>query len=262
MEEIWKSIPGYDGYEVSNTGKVKSYKIKKEGVLLTQRNTKENDLRLKVKLINNAGERKHIGVHRLVMLAFSPIENSELYEVNHKDGNCQNNNLENLEWTTSKENQKHYKEVLIPQRKTEGMFCVGRKAEMYKIIFTNGIVHYYKGYQEIIDNLGVGRGCITRWTNGQLSFYIQDFEKVDSIPENWTNEPVKIPKQRNTVVIEYRRKETEYYDNCHDADKALNLPKGTVLRWSNRNWNKVSQGKVTRLGIKRIYIIKDDDFSN
>lgn len=29
MEEIWKPIPGYDGYEVSNTGKVKSYKIKK-----------------------------------------------------------------------------------------------------------------------------------------------------------------------------------------------------------------------------------------
>ena len=27
MEEIWKPIPGYDGYEVSNTGKVKSYKL-------------------------------------------------------------------------------------------------------------------------------------------------------------------------------------------------------------------------------------------
>ena len=40
MEEIWKPIPGYNGYEVSNTGKVKSYKIKKEGVLLTQSVTK------------------------------------------------------------------------------------------------------------------------------------------------------------------------------------------------------------------------------
>lgn len=262
MEEIWKPIPGYNGYEVSNTGKVKSYKIKKEGILLTQSVTKKDDLRLKVKLINNIGEQKHIGVHRLVMLAFCPIENSELYEVNHKDGNCQNNNLDNLEWMTSEENHKHYKEVLIPQRRTEGTFCVGRKADIYKITFINGIVHYYKGYQEIVDKLGVSRNCITRWANGQLSFYVQNFEKVDSIPENWINEPVKIPKQRNTVVIEYRRKETEYYDDCHKADLALNLPKGTIFRWSNRNWNKVSQGKATQLGIKRVYIIKDDDFSN
>ena len=126
MKEIWKPIPGYDGYEVSNTGKVKSYKIKKEGVLLTQR-AKKDDLRLKVKLINNIGEQKHIGVHRLVMLAFCPIENSELYEVNHKDGNCQNNNLDNLEWVTSEENHKHYKEVLIPRRRAEALFVLEEK---------------------------------------------------------------------------------------------------------------------------------------
>ena len=41
------------------------------------------------------------------MMAFCPVENMEKLEVNHIDGNKRNNNLDNLEWCTSSENQKH-----------------------------------------------------------------------------------------------------------------------------------------------------------
>ena len=53
------------------------------------------------------GRKKTFRLHRLVMLAFKPIENSKDYEVNHIDGNKLNNKLENLEWCTSSENQQH-----------------------------------------------------------------------------------------------------------------------------------------------------------
>lgn len=46
-------------------------------------------------------------VHRLVMLAFKPIENSDMYVVNHIDGIKTHNYIWNLEWTTQKGNVEH-----------------------------------------------------------------------------------------------------------------------------------------------------------
>lgn len=53
------------------------------------------------------GTKKTFRVHRLVLMAFSPVEKMEELEVNHIDGNKKNNRLSNLEWVTSSENQRH-----------------------------------------------------------------------------------------------------------------------------------------------------------
>lgn len=50
------------------------------------------------------GERKHLKGHRMVLNAF--LGESEL-QANHKNGNKQDNSLENLEWVTAKENNDH-----------------------------------------------------------------------------------------------------------------------------------------------------------
>ena len=50
---------------------------------------------------------KHFTIHRLVMLAFKPIDNPEDFEVNHKDGYKSNNYLYNLEWTIRYDNIQH-----------------------------------------------------------------------------------------------------------------------------------------------------------
>jgi len=52
-------------------------------------------------------------VHKLVCIAFHPVEGKEKYDdyndlqVNHKDGNTLNNKEDNLEWVTKSENMKH-----------------------------------------------------------------------------------------------------------------------------------------------------------
>ena len=39
-------------------------------------------------------------VHRIVLSTFAPIEGWEVLTVNHINGNCLDNRLENLEWMT------------------------------------------------------------------------------------------------------------------------------------------------------------------
>jgi len=56
--------------------------------------------------------RKHILVHRLVALKYIKGETAKKHEVNHIDGNKENNNIGNLEWVTHRENQIHSRKVL------------------------------------------------------------------------------------------------------------------------------------------------------
>lgn len=112
VEEIWKPVVGYEGlYKVSNFGRVRSLdrlvKGKKEGFrqnfkgkLLTPIKTIYGYLR--VNLCNDDG-RKAKFVHRLVCTAFLPNPDN-LPQINHKDENPLNNNVENLEWCTGKYN--------------------------------------------------------------------------------------------------------------------------------------------------------------
>ena len=120
MNEIWKAIKGYEGlYEVSNMGKVRSLDRiiverngktqKRKGKELFFTVSKIDDKghmpRARVQLWKNNKSRL-LQVHRLVAEAFIPNP-EEKETVNHIDGNALNNNVQNLEWSTYSENQKH-----------------------------------------------------------------------------------------------------------------------------------------------------------
>jgi hypothetical protein len=75
--------------------------------------------------MNDTGKFKNQYIHRLVAQYFIP--NEEKREVNHIDGNKANNNVKNLEWVTSSENQLHRQHVLnkrITSNRTIGMFDI------------------------------------------------------------------------------------------------------------------------------------------
>ena len=115
MTEIWKDIKGYEGlYKVSNTGKVYSYKRKKELRANGQGYPSVN-------LVNGRSS-KHKYIHRLVAEAFIPNPDNKS-DVNHINGVTNDNRVTNLEWTTRMENiQKYlvsdrYKQVLEEQRR-------------------------------------------------------------------------------------------------------------------------------------------------
>lgn len=114
MKELWKNIPNYEGYQVSNLGRVRTYnKITcKQGI---QRHWKDRILKYKNKSYNPGyrvdlwkdGKPKTLLVARLVAFTFysQDINNSNL-TVDHLDGNRFNNNINNLEIVSLAENIK------------------------------------------------------------------------------------------------------------------------------------------------------------
>lgn len=113
--EIWKDVKGYEGfYQVSNTGRVKSLdrtiyfsdgRIRKYAGQILNRNSKTSS-GYKQCILKVNGISKYAYIHRLVAETF--IENPKnKREVNHINGNKDDNRVENLEWVTASENDYH-----------------------------------------------------------------------------------------------------------------------------------------------------------
>lgn len=97
--EIWKDIPDFEGlYQVSTWGRIKGQR----GILKPYKNAKGY---LKVGLFTD-GKCHKKRINRLVAMTFIPNPNN-YPQLNHKDGNKENNSVTNLEWCNNKYNCEH-----------------------------------------------------------------------------------------------------------------------------------------------------------
>ena len=173
INEEWTKIDEFPWYEVSTLGRVRSIdrdyvdsigrRRYKRGQLIkleVQIGKKDNYKQIMVSLRRD-GKLHRVIVARLVAMAFIP--NPDLLpQVNHKDEDSTNNNVENLEWCTAKYNV-NYND------------CVKRRAKT-----RSRPVNVYDGSMNIIDTLpssveaskkyNICRSSISQCCNGNIDF--------------------------------------------------------------------------------------------
>ena len=125
--EVWKDIPGYEGkYQISNRGRVKSLPrnekfCKRSTAIILKTFTCGSGYQEVI--LKDHGRRKPHLIHRMVATAFVPNPEGK-EEVNHKDGNKDNNDCTNLEWVTPRENIRHSFDELEHKLNTRSVVCV------------------------------------------------------------------------------------------------------------------------------------------
>lgn len=114
--EVWEPIKGYEGlYEISNKGRVKGFKVRNAYQEHILKPLFDKDGYCKVNLYKDR-KMKRVSVHKLVALTFLGEEEGK-QQINHIDGNKENNCVENLEWCTPKENIHHSIKIGLAKKK-------------------------------------------------------------------------------------------------------------------------------------------------
>lgn len=140
-------------YAVSKCGRIFSLPSMKEISQYSDKDGYKLATVKKLKLTKNG----QVRVHRLVALFW--LGSSEL-EVNHIDGNKENNNVSNLEYVTSCENSRHAVNI--------GLISTGKNHHNTKTIklIKNGVVKIVNGVREI-EALGFHAPSVHRVARGE-----------------------------------------------------------------------------------------------
>jgi len=153
--EQWKPCTIAEEYDVSNQGR-----LRRKGRIIA--GCVHNDGYIFVYIHG-----KRLPLHRLVAMAF--IDNAENKpEVNHIDGNKQNNFVENLEWVTSSENQQHAVDSGLQPKNLKtyaGKFDAATRQEIKDIWNAGGI-----SKRELAKRYNVSHTCICDIINDKYAY--------------------------------------------------------------------------------------------
>lgn len=178
MREIWRKIPGYEKYEASNLGRIRSSFFAHVNGPRVLRPCKDRAGYLLVALWRNNSQKTQ-KVHRLVALAFKKIKklDTKLY-VNHIDGVKDNNRVTNLEAATPLENSRHAIEIGLVDKKgskhPNAKLVEKEVLSIYKLLKETSFTH-----KKIGEMFGVSRATVSdlsrgkRWGHFYKEHYIE-----------------------------------------------------------------------------------------
>lgn len=148
MDEVWNDIQHVCGsYQISSFGRIRN---KKTGRILKLRPSHRGYLKTNISI---GGRLKTVFPHRLVAENFIPNPNN-LPQVNHKDGNKENNHLDNLEWCSDTENMRHAFATGLNK---------GKRIPVYQKDENGNIIKYYPSMRHAENALGCSSHCSCIW---------------------------------------------------------------------------------------------------
>ena len=186
-EEIWKALPGVTGVEVSNFGRVRTIDRvvsgengtrSLKGHVLKQCKNIDGYLTVSIQIDEKQATKR---VHRLVAQTF--IKNPDnLPQVNHKDCDRTNNNVENLEFCDNSYNQKYKNKFGISNTESQGhpLFAIN--------LDTMEVLHF-RSQGEAGRELGVSQQNINKVLKGKRnhthgSWFVNDDNKATDAIKN------------------------------------------------------------------------------
>lgn len=184
---------------------------------------------------------KRCRIHRLVAQTFIDNPNNKEY-VNHKDGNRQNNNVENLEWVTPSENAQH---AIAAGLKTKQ----GRKRPVVQYSMDGQQMMVFNSLAEAERQTGVRQSKITlacqrkRRSAGDYQWrYADDVQDVVAIEKKWFagKKVAQCDEDFNIIKI---------YNSYNEAARAVNgsssaisrICSGTNQRHKGYRWKLVEE---------------------
>ncbi len=175
MTEVWKDIPGYEGfYQASSLGRIRSldrtvkYKDGREGFVFGRiLKSSPGTHGYPMVDVSRDGKRRHVGIHILVALTFHGPKPPDL-EVCHRDGNRLNAAKDNLRYDTRSNNQMDRVEHGTHNRGEQNGGCKLREDDVVEI---RRLLKTGKTQREIASQFGIaqqtvyaiGRGLRWSW---------------------------------------------------------------------------------------------------
>lgn len=168
MDEIvWNTLvynkEVFDQFEISNDGKIRNTKTGR--IYKTWFNHRGYE-QVSVSL-GNRKSKKIFKIHKAVAETFIPNKDNKP-QVNHKDGNKQNNCISNLEWTTSSENMHHaYENGLSDPKRNGDIYGQLAKLPCAKLdINTGNVLEIFPSLKDAERAIGI-KGHICKVCKGQ-----------------------------------------------------------------------------------------------
>lgn len=176
MEEIWQTVKGFEDYEISSCGRVKTKeRLIKYNHAVTgsehYRRSKERELKVYTNQLNGykfvqlyfEGKATNKNIHRLVAENFIDNESS-LPVVNHIDGNKHNNTVDNLEWCTDAYNHEHATKTGLVAR---GSRVASSKLNESTVHAIKWFLNKSMSHSELAEAFQVSRPTITMIANNK-----------------------------------------------------------------------------------------------